>query len=211
MDWVLEHLQVLFLIAVAVVAILQKLKTPGSTGAGRAPPGMDPEQAERTRRIQEEIRRRIMERRGLTPAAAPEPELAEEEPAPFPEAPPMIEEVRPIVVPPPPDLPEEELVAAEEPMSESSRQEQVLRQFRELQAAHAAGRDSVSTEQNSDSSRQEQVVLQFRELQAAQAAGRVSAPVRRSVNLQSLDLRNPASLRRAVVLREILGPPVGMR
>ena len=104
MDWILEHLQVLFAVAIAVVAILQKLKQARS---GEEPPGAAPknlEDTERPRRLQEEIRRRIMERRGLLPAAPPPRDVAEAAPG-FPEAPPMIEEVRPVVVAPPPLAP----------------------------------------------------------------------------------------------------------
>ncbi len=186
MDWVLEHLQVLFLIAVAVVAILQKLKTAGPREPGGAPPGMDPDQAERTRRIQEEIRRRIMERRGLAPVPPPESETAESEPAPsFPEAPPMIEEVRPFVVPPPESVPAAPADApvVTEVRSAPDLQEQLIRQLQELEAARRASIFALPTE----------------------------APARVAVQARVLDLRQPGTLRQAVVWREILGPPVGLR
>jgi len=187
MDWVLEHLQVLFLIAVAVVAILQKLKTAGSTGAGRTPSGMDPEQAERTRRIQEEIRRRIMERRGATPVPPAEAGPADQ-PPPFPEAPPVIEAVRPVVVPPPPEdateLPGE--APAFEPLPAAGLQEQMMRQLQELEAARAARRESVPT-------------------------ATAKAPAAAAGSAGTINLRQAAGLRRAMVWREILGPPVGLR
>ena len=90
MDWVFDHLQILFLVAIAVVAILQRLKkTVAGEGAPR-PASATPAEEERTRRIQEEIRRRIMERRGLAPLP-PVAGAEEEERYPFPAAPPMIE------------------------------------------------------------------------------------------------------------------------
>ncbi len=185
MDWVLEHLQVLFLIAVAVVAILQKLKTAGRREPGGAPPGMDPDQAERTRRIQEEIRRRIMERRGVPPVPPPEEESAEAPPS-FPEAPPMIEEVRPFVVPPPPESAPVALAdapAVAEVRSASDLEEQLTRQMQELVAARRANAPAL----------------------LAEVPARTPAPAR------VLGLRQAETLRQAVLWREILGPPVGLR
>ncbi|HUJ45208.1 MAG TPA: hypothetical protein VLW52_16555 [Opitutaceae bacterium] len=182
MDWLLNHPQVLFLIVIAVVAMLQKLKqahAPDATGRG---PATNQDDAERTRRIQEEIRRRIQERRGLAPRAPAAPLSAEDEPA-FPTPPPMIEEVRPVVVAPP--LPVEDTVATAGLAAEYERQQKMLQQLQAFKAAHpastAAPAISVGT-------------------MAPAAAARWAT-----------DLRDPAGLRRAIVLREILGPPVGMR
>ncbi len=188
MDWVLDHLQVLFVIAVAVVAVLQKLKQARFGEAAGGPPAVDPAQAERTRRIQEEIRRRIMERRGLSPTPRPEPE-AEEEPPALPVPPPLIAAMQPVMVSPP--LEQAMKAPAQEAVSESSRQQQIVQQFREAQAALAAGRDSSP-------------------LSGAEPAMPASGGSRRASPLLA-ELRSPAGFRRAVVLREILGPPVGLR
>lgn len=188
MDWALDHLQMLFVIAVAVVAILQKFKRarPGTADAG--PAAEDAEQAERTRRIQEEIRRRIMERRGLAPGPAPG-SAAGEEPLPFPAAPPMIEEVRPFLVSPPP----EQVMAAPtvtDQALELERQQQMLGQLRELEAARPGPTQDAP----------------------ASTAGAVSSAAETGrANRLLAELRQPAGLRRAVLLREILGPPVGLR
>jgi hypothetical protein len=180
MDWILEHLQVLFVIAIAIVAVLQKLKLvrPGE-GAPGAPPA-DSENAERTRRIQEEIRRRIMERRGLMPGAPPSRDVAEAAPG-YPEAPPVIQEVRPIVVAPP--LPA--LAATEIRLTDLERQQELIGQFRELEASRQASTVTVP----------------------GSMAGGEPAPAHRLLP----DLRSRAGLRHAVVLREVLGPPVGLR
>jgi hypothetical protein len=183
MDWILEHLQVLFAIAIAVVAILQKLKR---ARPGEEPPGAaqtNPEDAERTRRIQEEIRRRIIERRGLAPAVPSPRDVAEAAPG-FPESPPMIEEVRPIVVVPP-----------------------------QLESTEVA----VNSGRSTDFERQQRLIEQFRELEASRQASTVTVPgptaagVTASASRLLPDLRSPKGLRRAVVLREVLGPPVGLR
>jgi hypothetical protein len=191
MDWVLDHLQVLFVIAVAVVAVLQKLKRTRSREAADEPPAVDPEQAERTRRIQEEIRRRIMERRGLASTPQPESETLER-PPPLPAPPPLIEEVGPFTVPPSLEQTMEESRAASAPTQEFEHQQRMLQQFRELEAAREAAHQGVTSAAGTDA--------------AVPASG---GP--RPANRVPADLRSPAGLRRAVVLREILGPPVGLR
>ena len=183
MDWILEHLQVLIVIAAAVFAILQKFKIVRTPGTNAPAAEEDPEQAERTRRVQEEIRRRIMERRGQAPTPAPAEEGGER---PFPEAPPMIEEVRPVVVPPPVLVPLAPVIAAVD-AGEAERQRLLRERLRELEQAVAAGTVGAPA--------------------VAAAAEPVSAPAAGLVEL----LRRPAGLRQAVVLREILDAPPGLR
>jgi hypothetical protein len=183
MDWLLNHPQVLFVIVIAIVAIVQKLKQARSQDAAGSAPTASQEDAERTRRIQEEIRRRIRERRGLAPAAPPAPVTAGDEPD-FPAPPPMIEEVRPVVVKPPP-LPVENAAATAGMATEYERQQQMLQQLRSFNAAHQAS------------------------TAAPPAPVGVVEPV--AVSRLPADLRSAAGLRRAILLREILGPPLGMR
>ena len=183
MDWILEHLQVLFAIAIAVVAILQKLK---QTHSGEEPPEAPPPDsadAERTRRIQEEIRRRIMERRGLTPVASPPLDSASTTPG-LPEPPPMIAEARPLAVAPVRVAPAA-VVATDSYAADVERQRQLIEQFRELEASRQASTVTVTV---------------------PGPAGE-TAPTRRLLP----DLRSREGLRRAIVLREILGPPVGLK
>jgi hypothetical protein len=182
MDWLLNHPQALFGVAIVIVAILQKLKQARPQETAGETPARDGQEAERTRRIQEEIRRRIMERRGLMPAPPPAPDSVEEAPE-FPESPPMFEEVRPVMVEPP--FQGMDAAAAPGYSRELERQQQMLARLRELETARPAHARIVS------------------------AAG--EAPVSAAANRLPADLRTPAGLRRAVVLREILGPPVGMR
>ena len=181
MDWLLNHPQALIAVAIVVVAILQKFKQARTQETAGEAPARDGQEAERTRRIQEEIRRRIMERRGLMPAPPPEPDSAEEAPE-FPEPPPMFEEVRSFMVEPP-----LQTMDAEAPgdSRELERQQQMLTRLRELETARPA--------------------------RAGHAPATGEALVAAPANRLPADLRTPAGLRRAVVLREILGPPVGMR
>jgi hypothetical protein len=182
MDWLLDHPQVLFVIAIAVVAILQKFKQARPQETAGETPARDGQEAERTRRIQEEIRRRIMERRGLMPAPPPAPDSGEEAPE-FPEPPPMFEEMRPVMIEPP--FQTMDAAAAPGYSRELERQQQMLARLRELETA--------------------------RPTHAGTTPATVEAPVAAAANRLPADLRTPAGLRRAVVLREILGPPVGMR
>lgn len=181
MDWLLNHPQALVAIAIAVVAILQKLKQARSQETAGEAPAKDGQEAERTRRIQEEIRRRIMERRGLIPVPPPAPDSGGETPE-FPEPPPMFEEVRTVVIEPP--LPAMDATPSPGYSMELERQQQMLARLREL-----------------ETTRQAHAVIAPETVVAPAAPG----------NRLPADLRTPAGLRRAVVLREILGSPVGMR
>ncbi len=143
------------------------------------PPEVDPEVAERTRRIQEMIRRKIAERRGspvMVEADPAEPEL---------EPPVMVEETpaEPVFSPTP-------TVAAV-----LERQQQLANQMRALEFARM-----------SEQRRATQVTA---DLKTEADSERGQLTVSRGNLLE--DLRDPASLRRAFVLREVLGPPLGLR
>jgi len=187
MDWVVDHLQVLIVIAAAALALLQKFKGARAPGPGTAPAAEDPAQAERTRRIQEEIRRRIMERRGQVPGLPAESGPAAAEPTPFPAAPPVLEEVSPARVPP--NAPQV-IVAPAENTREWERQQALLEEMRVLEKSRPVPASAAS-------------------LPILPAPAEMPVPGRTGSWLA--DLRHPAALRRAVVLREILGPPVGLQ
>ena len=102
----------------------------------------------------------------------------------------MIEEVRPFDASPP----FEQVMAAPavtDNTQELERQQQMLAQLRELEAARQGPRRISFRHQRPVRST------------AAADAGRT--------NRLLAELRQPAGLRRAVLLREILGPPVGLR
>ena len=188
-DWLLKHPMVIFVIIAGVSSLLKKLKPEldeekPATPADSRTLQKDFDEIERTRRIQEEIRRKIAERRGLV-SAAPAPVAAPEAPkAAFREA---------SVVPSshyhaePPPLAQEEAI---NPILE--RQRALAEQLAALQARHA----TVS-----------------RASQEAWAPALATPAV--SVNFDETrwlgELRNARVLRKAIILREVLGPPVGLR
>ncbi len=201
LQWVLDNLWTLLIIAGVLAQLLQAVRNRKEQG-GDAPEAdlaprddqfEDPELAERTRRIREEIQRKIAERqRGGAPAAEAEPAPWEPEPAPFEEPPPVIRETRPERAPEPAPMP------AYATRVETQRAAEILEQ----QAALA------------DRLRQAQDMKVAAQRRAAFEAASVSPIMQaRQVARGALldDLRSPEALRRAFVLREVLGPPVGLR
>lgn len=185
MDWLINHPQVLIVIALAVAAMLKKFNQARLEQEARKSLATDPEDAERTRRIQAEIRRRIEERRGLTPPSAVPVDKDTPE---YPDPPPLIEEVRPVMVEPPLAQMAEANAYADS-SSELERQHQILLRLRELETVREASMSSAMGAK---------VFIG--------AGGQMPGPANQFLT----DLRHPSGLRRAVVLREILGPPVGL-
>lgn len=203
MDWILDHLQIVIAVAAAIAYWLNQRRQ-GQVGDGeeddraespRRDFNADPEEAERTRRIQEEIRRKIAERAGggpITvppPAAEPPPLFRTESSAPRPVAAPLPPREFTRQVEPPPRVQPPPFQASAAAILE--RQRELEEQMRELEAARKAAQRKAAAV-------------------AAQAvAFAPPAPAERGRLLA--DLRGAANLRHAIVLREVLGPPVGLR
>lgn len=157
--------------------------------------GTDPEQAERVRRIQEEIRRKIAERRGQAappPIPTPAPTLE-----PFnPMRPVFREEASPRPVATPPPMPARLEDASDHDDSAAlERQRRLAEQLAKLETARREAR---------------------RAAQALSETGAASAKVRTEpavIGARGLvaELRDPQALRRAMVLREVLDAPVALR
>lgn len=191
MDWILNHMQVIIAVA-GVVAYWLSQRRAGKAEDSVEPHAErnfeDPELAGRTRRIREEIQRKIEQRARGYPTERPT--LPRDEPA---ELPPVLREV---VATRPPALPARTRAAATQQdarrMAEILEQQatlaEQLKRAQEMKAA-ALRRTQFETEMGS----KEEV-----------AAG----VVRRALGD---DLRDPAALRRAFILREVLGPPVALR
>jgi hypothetical protein len=155
----------------------------------------DPEQAERVRQIQEEIRRKIAARRGQTPPSIPAP----------PELPPF-NPMRPVfgeeIVPPrqappaPPPIPVERETVPAEDTAAMERQRRLAEQLAELENRRRETRRAAQA---------------FAETGESPVSSRPAAGGQAEPRSVSEELRDPRALRRAMVLREVLGTPVALR
>lgn len=181
MDWVFDHLQLIIVIAGTVAWWLNQRKQ-AQTGDEAPPPETtfdDPELAERTRKIREEIQRRIAERARDYRTEQPTRPLGEPPPV-----------VREVVVP---QAPRRGLSH-----TEAQRQAEILEQ----QAALA--------EKLQEAAVLKAAALKRKEFEAA-TADQTAAVLTQTRSTVLDDLRTPEALRRAFILREVLGPPVALR
>jgi hypothetical protein len=203
-NWILDHFQFVIAVAAALAAWLndRRKKAAGESGSGEdgEPASTVTGEDDQTRRIQEEIRRKIAERRGQeapAPAAAEGPSEAWHQPTPPVIAP------RPIAQELPPVLRDifakriEDVRQREEAASRArARAEQ--EQLRQREEQEAAARE-----------REVGLLRQMQVQRDAEASVAGAASVARAAWRRQL--RDPQSVRQAVVLREVLGTPVGLR
>jgi hypothetical protein len=176
---VLKNLGALLPLALLFVGWLASTwKKIGQQKTARRPPTRAAaDEAERTRRVQAEVRRRIAERQGAPPpvASAPRPEPA----------PPVTRRldggVTEVFEPAPAAMP-----PAVDYSAEQARQERLTK---ELAAIEAGLPPPIASHQ-------------------AYAPAPASPP---PVQGWLVALRDPVNVRRAIILREVLGPPVGLR
>lgn len=187
MDWVLKHLQLVIAIAGAVAWWISQRKLVQTGGAEAAPPRAektfeDPELAERTRRIREEIQRKIEQRaKGY----------AREQPRPLPVAP---AELPPII---------REIFVQPALPSAATRQEN-------QRQAEILERQATLAEQLEEARLLKAGAEKRLEFEKATADHRSAARTETRTTVLG-DLRTPDALRRAFILREVLGPPVALR
>ena len=205
MRWFLEHIQVVIAVAgiIAWWVNQRHREKEGQSadydgdGIPERNPGAEPYDDDQARRVREDIRRKIAERRGLAtpPALAPEPAPVVPMPASREEAPPpvfqdplqdMLKELQRRLAPamepaaPPPE-PEIDRAALE-------RQQEIEARYRELEARRArtlAQAEAIRIERPSTP--------------ASHAAGWLA------------ELRDAKNIRHAIIARELLGPPAGLR
>jgi len=199
-DWVVKHSWTLVIIAGVIAQVIkairgQKDDEPSAPADSADKPFADPELSERTRRIREDIQRKIEERRrgmgqGSHEPPAPPPPMPEVEANAYDTPPPLVREVAVERAPAP--------VRASVSRAEAQRQAEILEQqaalaekMRELELMKAAAVRRNEFEQATADT---------------QTADKVAA---RGALLD--DLRSRDALRRAFVLREVLGPPVALR
>ena len=205
MRWFLEHIQVVIAVAgiIAWWVNQRRREKEGQSadydgdGIPERNPGAEPYDDDQARRVREDIRRKIAERRGLAtpPALAPEPPPVVPVPASREETPPpvfqdplqdMLKELQRRLAPamepaaPPPE-PEIDRAALE-------RQREIEARYRELEARRArtlAQAEAIRIERPSTPS--------------GHAAGWLA------------ELRDAKNIRHAIIARELLGPPAGLR
>jgi hypothetical protein len=175
------------------------------------------EEERRVQEIQETIRRRIAERRGESPSTVPPPQLRREaEPVPAPVPSPettqmpdpfggplrrVLQELerhanpQPAPQPPPLAPPVMTPMVAESRSAELERQEQLAEEIKSLEEARMLAKRRAAR------------VAAGELAEANSERGQRNAARGRALD----DLRDPESLRRAIVLREVLGTPVGLR
>jgi hypothetical protein len=198
MKWLLENPWVFIVIAGLVAQVLKALQK-GQGGAAEAAPKKeyefdDPELAERTRKIREEIRRKIEQRRGG--ANQPEP------------VPPVVIESSSEATPPPvvirlPEVVREVLTPSRTPEPAEDRGAQI-------RAAAELERQVSLEERLQEAMLLKQSADRRVAFEATTADPEPAALVKTRGTVLD-DLRDPAALRRAFILREVLGPPVALR
>ena len=211
MKWIIDNIQVIIAIAGAIAFWLNSQREAAAKAAeeqaaaqrrAQQPAALsasdtDAESEIRNEQVREKVRRMIAERRG---DAVP-PELSAPTTLPEPE------EERSFRSPPLAEPPELEMPPPLQPPGPS----------RQAETAH-----SSATKTRASLVRQEQLALElqslneqrvFAERRAAVVAEGEAVVARRDLVSNELhhDLRDPRSLRRAMVLREVLGPPVALR
>lgn len=207
MKWIIENFQIVVAIVATLVYFLTRAGRSGDEAERRRavpPDEAEREQAERTRRVQEEIRRKIAERR----AATEEVIVVENEPAPPPLATPSN---------PPP------LNPLSGPLRRAVREfEQAAERWREPEPDTAAQTRAAELQRQARLAEELRALHEQRAIEARRTAQRAAASLadsmRGAVSLTGGGrrawvgrLRDPREVRRAIVLREILGPPVGLR
>ncbi|PTY08202.1 hypothetical protein DB347_01060 [Opitutaceae bacterium EW11] len=199
MEWLFDHVQILIAIA-AAVAIWLKQRRAADGGDSQTPPPVKRRQAptqintdsvdERVRRIQEEIRRKVQARTGGMPVPPPLPSVQPSRPA----VPDEMPRAGTQSVPPP--IPLAKRGRAEVPTATIMAEAKESREWaEELRRAEERRRETRRLSK-----------LAEERPEAAPTRDQAATPA----NLVT-SLRDPASVRRAVLLREILGTPVGLR
>lgn len=193
-QWALDNAWTVIIVATVLAQLWQSVTRKKSGADEAAPPEEqtfeDPELAERTRKIREEIQRKIAERARQYPTEqprAPQPEA---------DAPPPI--IREVVITPQPEPARGPVFSGSPRAAEAERHAAILEEqaalaekLRELEAKKAAAARRA-------------------EFEAATADHTAQARVRSRATVLG-DLRSPEALRRAFILREVLGPPVALR
>lgn len=211
LKWILQNLEIVAVVVLFIAQIVRAMLKTRSTDAKRESAPHDYDEERRIREVQEQVRRQIAARRGEQPPAAtppvrsPQPEMhapvprAETTQMPEPFGGPlgrMLEELqRKAQQPHVPPAPLPPVIVARSTSSELERQERIADELKAVEEARVVAKRRAA------------------HLALDQESVAQSEPVLRTAahDRLLLDLRDPQSLRRAIVLREVLGTPVGLR
>lgn len=186
MNWIFDHLQLLFIVGGAVAWWLNQRKEAAAeeASASRQEKSFeDPELAERTRRIREEIQRKI-EQRGRNPASPP---VAREDRG--------MHDLPPVM---------RDLVLIPSPEPVRSRQE--IRREAEVLEQQAALAEQLAQAKEMKAAAARRIQFEFESSGRGEPVAAMAGP-----GTLADDLGSPEALRRAFILREVLGPPVALR
>jgi hypothetical protein len=197
-NWALEHVQIVIAILVAIGALIKKIsaeaqrtpKKPNQPPAGARPQArpFDTEVAERARRIQDEIRQKIeARRRAVTQAAERPKEVQRGAYDPF--TPEALQRQNPSEVPRPPELAR---AASDRALVIAQRLEAAKQREAKRKAKASANEDTIS-------------------IKVAPIALIPSTGPLMPVHPLRETLTDPDEVRRAIILSEILRPPVALR
>jgi hypothetical protein len=232
-SWILNHIGFLVFLFVAI-SIVRKIRgalkraeedASRRDSTPRRIANVDPDEADRVRKIQEEIRRKIAERRGgVAPPIAPTPAAEERPPLLRPE--PASSNPTPFD---PMGSPLKRVLTELERMSQQRDQEAArareAAQTRVRAQTEARAQAAAQAEADVQLERQRRLANQLNSMEASRKESLAAEdtttgameldqpPKAAEVARDELlaDLRDPQGLRRAFVLREILGAPVGLR
>jgi hypothetical protein len=204
-EWILERPMMVVVILVFVAQIIRGLMQARKAGAEHESQHDEVAEDRRVREVQEQIRRQIAERRGNPPLVeepaarrdAEPPPLARPETTQMPDLlggplGRMLEELQKRAQPAPSAPP---VLVDMQHRAELERQQKLADEMRALEEER------------------QRLQRQAASLASAKATAAQSGPSPRSAGLGRLleDLRDPQSLGRAFVAREVLGPPVALR
>lgn len=207
MEWILERIGVVIFVVIFLSQVVRGVLRARKAKEAHEQGYDETSEGRRVREIQERIRRQVAERRGQTMDAPPplaretsEPPVARPQTTQLPEVfggplGRMLEEMQKRAQPQAERVPPPVLDTEVRNTAEMERQERFAEELRVLE--------------------EQRMLVQRR---AAYVAAEKTAETNSSAGVQTaarnrtlVDLRDPQALRRAFVLREVLGPPVGLR
>ncbi len=189
MEWVLNNLEnVIIPIIIMILYGLgsAKQKKDGKNAPVEQPSEADPDEARRVREIQEEIRRKIAERTGRAPPPTPPPA-----PARVPQASKPAPQTRQFPTPSRTPTPQPEPVPVQPTRSYQDELQEKLRKLKELESQTVTKAETIS----------------------AYSQVKPSLKVARGELRSQLyaDLAHPLGQKKAILVGEILGPPIGIK